>query len=89
MKATATFGHFLFMLREMATEWRSHRLFDLLILGSELLGLVDPLPLVFGKNLQVQLQTHSTQVTSCYLNKNFPLSEVTNMQKFDTFKTKL
>lgn len=41
-----------------ATRRCSHRLFDLLILGPELLGLVDPLTLVFWKRLQVQLQTH-------------------------------
>lgn len=40
----------------MATRWRSHRLFDLLILAPELLGLVDPLALVFWKSLQVQLR---------------------------------
>lgn len=53
----------------MATRWRSHRLFDLLILAPELLGLVDPLTLVLWQSLQVQLQTASAQVSVCDLNK--------------------
>lgn len=65
------------MLRETATLRRTHRLFDLLILGPELLGLVDPLRLVFWKSLQVQLQTDTGYCM---------LLEVINMQ---TFKTKL
>lgn len=51
------------MLREVATRRHSYRLFDLLILAPELLGLVDPLPLIFWKSLQVQLQTASAQVS--------------------------
>lgn len=39
------------LLQPLATERCSHHLFDLLILGPELLGLVDPLSFVFWKNL--------------------------------------
>lgn len=72
------------MLREMTTWWRSHRLFDLLILRPELLALVDPLTLVLWKSLQVQLQTASTQVSA-----RTSLAELIDMQKIDTFKTKV
>lgn len=54
---------------KMATRCRSHRLFDLLILAPDLLGLVDPLTLVLWQSLQVQLQTASAQVSACDLNK--------------------
>lgn len=50
--------------RDATTWWRSHRLFDLLIPAPELLGLVDPLPLVFWESLQVQLQTTRTRVSA-------------------------
>lgn len=49
-------------------QWKSsHRFFNLLILASKLLGLVDPLTLVLRKRLQIQLQTtriHAQQVQS-------------------------
>ena len=56
-------------LKEMATGWRSHRLFDLLILAPELLGLVDPLTLVFWKSLQVQLKSGGERVSARFFNK--------------------
>lgn len=70
------------MLREVATQRRSYRLFDLLIPAPELLGLVDPLPLIFWKSLQVQLQTASAQVSVYSLNEN-------SNKRAGTFKAKL
>lgn len=56
-----------------ATKGHSHRLFDLLILASQLLGLVDPLTLIFWKSLQIQLKMDKeTRLMWCCLKKNFP-----------------
>ncbi len=70
------------MLSEVATWWRSYHLFDLFILAPELLGLVDPLILVFWKSLQVQLQRAGAHVSARKLNSS-------SDKHAETFKTKL
>lgn len=68
------------MLKKVDTGWHSYRLFDLLILAPELLGLVDPMTFVLWKSLQVQLQTASAEVRARYLNRRLHKQAETKLQ---------